>query len=198
VKHTAAVAALVACSIFSTPAWCQDAGFYIGGALGQAEHKDACEDAGISCDQKDTAWKVFAGYQFNRYIAAEAGYADLGKSTANGVVDGVTLRANFEITAWEVVAVGSFPVMDRLSLFGKAGLYRAELERTGTGTIGAITVPLDEKESNNDVTFGVGARFNLTRNLAVRAEWQRYLDVGGDEVGQSDVDLLSVGVQFRF
>ena len=34
---------------------------------------------GVSCDSKDTAWKFFGGYQFNRNLAAELGYTDLGK-----------------------------------------------------------------------------------------------------------------------
>ncbi|HEV3010285.1 MAG TPA: outer membrane beta-barrel protein [Burkholderiales bacterium] len=193
---TVAAAALL--PWLAAPAWAQDAGFYVGGALGQVEHQDACEGASISCDEKDTGWKVFAGYQFNRYIAAELGYADLGESSASGVVGPITARANFEVTAWELVAVGSYPVMERLSLFGKLGLYRAETELTGSGTVGTLVIPVSEKESNADVTFGFGVRFNITRNLGVRAEWQRYLDVGGDDVGESDVDFISLGVVFRF
>lgn len=190
---TAAVITLLA-----APAWSQDTGFYVGGAFGQAKHRDACEDANISCDDKDSGWRIFGGYQFNPYIAVEAAYTDLGESSASGVIGGITASANFEVTAWEVAAVGSFPVMDRLSLYGKLGLYRAEVEVSGTATFGGFTVPVSTEESNADVTFAFGVKFNITRSLAVRAEWQRYLNVGGEDTGESEVDLLSIGVLFRF
>lgn len=179
------------------PAAAQDVGFYVGAALGQAEHKDACAGA-TTCDDKDTAWKIIAGYQFNRNLAVELGYADLGESTASGVVSGVNVSVRAELTAWEVVAVGSLPLMDRLAIYGKLGLFRGEVDLSATGTLGGFTASGSGSDSNTDLTFGFGVRYDFTRNLAVRAEWQRYPDVGGDNTGESDVDLLSVGVLFRF
>ena len=190
--------ALLCGGLLTTASQAQEAGVYIGGAFGQAEHNDACEGANISCDEKDTAWKIFGGYQFNRYVAVELGYADLGQSKASGTVGSVTVNATFNVTAWELVGVGSFPVMDRLSVLGKAGFYRGEVESRGTGTIGAITVPVNLDESNTDITFGIGVRYDFSRNAGVRAEWQRYKKVGGEETGESDVSLLSVAGIWRF
>lgn len=66
----------------------QDTGFYLGAKAGQSKFKGGCEPTpGItftSCDDKETAWGVFAGYQFNRYIAVETGWTDLGEITATG------------------------------------------------------------------------------------------------------------------
>jgi hypothetical protein len=51
--------------------------------------------------------------------------------------------------------------------------------------------------------FGLGGEFDFTRNLGVRAEWQRYAkmkvrnDVNGVE-DDGDVDALTVGVVYRF
>lgn len=48
-------------------------------------------------------------------------------------------------------------------------------------------------------TLPTGALYDFTQNVAVRTEWQRYQDVGGDNVGgESDIDVLSVGVQYLF
>ncbi|HEU5282508.1 MAG TPA: outer membrane beta-barrel protein, partial [Burkholderiales bacterium] len=64
------------------PAFAQDeAGFYVGGGIGQSELKDACDGDGLTvtdCDDTDTAWKLFAGYWFNKYFAVEGGYIDFG------------------------------------------------------------------------------------------------------------------------
>ena len=187
--------------LFASSAWAQDAGFYIGGAIGQAEVRDVCDGAS-TCDDKDGTWKLFLGYQFNRNLALEFGYADLGEASASGVVSTglgpVSATANFEATLFELTVVGTFPVTDRLSLYGRAGLYRADVELSGSGTIGAITIPVSEKDDNTDLTIGIGLKFDITRNISLRGEWQRYLDVGSDDVGQSDVDVLSLGVLFRF
>ena len=200
-KFLAAACAAFA-ALCASSAWSQDAGFYLGGAIGQAEHRDACEGANISCDDKDSAWKLFAGYLVNRNFAVEFGYADLGESSASGVVGTflgpVTATANFEVTVFELTAVGMLPVMDRLSLYGKAGLYRADVEVSGSGTIGATTIPVSEKDDNTDLTLGVGLKFDITRNISLRGEWQRYLDVGSEDIGESDIDVLSLGVLFRF
>ena len=36
------------------------------------------------------------------------------------------------------------------------------------------------------------------RNLAARAEWQKYNDVGGNNTGKTDIDMLSAAILYRF
>ena len=182
---------LAAAAVFGAPSYAQGMGVgYVGGSLGQSDVKDACD--GLSnCDDSDTAWKVFGGYQFTPSLAVEAGYTDLGEVSARE--GGASLRA--EATAWEVVGVGSIPVADRFSLYGKAGLYRAEIEvRVRIAGLGSDSLD----ESNNDLTFGFGARYAVSDAVGVRAEWQRYSDVGGGDIEEGDIDVMSVGVLFRF
>jgi OOP family OmpA-OmpF porin len=185
-------------TLLAGSAWSQEAGIYIGGAIGRAEYRNACEGVTISCDHIDNAVKIFAGYQFNRYFAAEIGYADLGKSSANGVVSGVNVNATAESVAWELVGVASLPVIDGLSLYGKLGFYRAETKVSGTGAIPGFSAFLSESDRNSDATYGLGARYGITRNLALRAEWQRYVAVGGPDVGDNDIDVFGVGLMYRF
>ena len=192
-----AVMTLACCA--SCPAWSQDAGFYLGASIGQSKAKDTCEDPGpFSCDDKDTAWKIFAGYQFNRHLAVEAGYTDLGEISISAASGTTSIRGTIEVSAFELMGVGSFPVVDRFSLYGKLGIYRAETEQKLTVTLGTLSIPDNKSEKNADLTFAFGARFDVTRNLGVRAEWQRYLDVGGGEIGEDDIDVLSLGVLWRF
>lgn len=166
----------------------------LGAAFGQATSKETCDDVATSCDDNDTAWKVFGGYQFNRYLGVELAYADLGTpASASGTVSGLPVVIRVDVKAWDLVAVGSYPI-DRFSVYGKVGLYRAETE--GTATVAGT--PRTTKDTNTDLTFGLGAGFDITRNLRVRAEWQRYTDVGGDNVGEDDIDVLSVALMWRF
>jgi len=168
----------------TTPGW------YAGGSLGQSKAKDADCTGFISCDDKDSAWKIFGGYEINRNFAVELGYTDLGEFTASGPG---AARQSIEATAWELVGVGSIPIADRFSLYGKLGGYRAEAE--GRTNVGGI---LSADETNTGLTFGAGAQYDFTRTVGVRAEWQRYNDVGGGNIGESDLDVLSVGVRVKF
>ena len=150
---------------------------YVGGSLGQAEYKDGCSGV-ANCDEKDTAWRIFGGYQFNRYFAAELGYHNLGEASAPaGALEG---------TAWELVGIGAYPIVDKLSVYGKLGFYRGELEAPGA------------KETNSDVTYGAGLQYDFVKNVGVRGEWQRYSKMGGGNLVETDVDVLSVGVLYRF
>ena len=192
-KARAGLAILGAASAlaFAGPATAQDVGFYAGFHIGQSSAEDACTGVsgpGISCDDKDTAWKILGGYQFNRNFALEFAYTDFGEVSASG-----TFTASIEATAFELVAVGMLPVADRFSVYGKIGMYRGDTEFSTNN-------PLfdNASESNTDLTFGIGVRFDFTKNLGVRAEWQKYQDVGGGDIGESDVDLISVGLIWKF
>lgn len=177
-----------------------DTGWYIGASFGQAQADVDCSGT-TACDDKDSSWKIFGGYQINRNFAVELGYSDLGAVTASTpsfvlfplVVPAASLK--IEAKAWELVAVGSLPLADRFSVFGKAGFYRADTDtRVDFGAAGSTT----ESDSNTDLTFGVGLRYDFTRNFGVRAEWQLYSAVAAGFGEESDVDVMSVGLVWRF
>ena len=192
-----AIIGLASALAFTGPAIAQDTGFYVGGALGQSSFDVDCTGT-TSCDDEDSSWKIFGGYQFNKNLALEFGYADLGEATASVSVPPFTINGTLEATVWELVAVGSLPLADRFSIFGKIGLYRADTDISASVPgLGSAS----ESDSNTDLTFGIGARYDFARNLGVRLEWQRYQDVGGDFGGatlESDVDVMSVAVIWKF
>lgn len=195
--RTAALAAACVAALASGGALAQaqprtpESGFYAGASLGQSDAKDLDCSGFASCDKKDTAWKLFGGYQFNRYLGVEGAYTDLGKVNASGPGGSVDIKSN----AWEALAVGSYPIGSTgLAPYVKGGVYRSETKTSGA---------LSGKETGTDWTAGAGLRYDITRNLAVRAEWQRYNAVdagspGGVRVGDSDVDVVSVGALWRF
>src|SRR5712691_235725 len=88
--------------------------------------------------------------------------------------------------AWEVLGISSYPLTNEFSVYGKLGGYNGKLE----GPTG--------DETTNDVTYGAGVRYDFTKHLGVRGEWQRYHDMGGNNVVKTDVDVVSVGVVYRF
>ena len=195
-RDKALIAAMVGAVVMAAPAVSMaqaraDTGWYAGITLGQSDAKDV-DCGGFSCDKKDTAFRILGGYQINRNFAAELGYHDLGKVTLSA--PGVS--ANIKGNVWELVGIGAYPFANQFSGYGKLGAYHGEsklsaaLAGFGTGSL---------KETNTDLTFGLGVQYDVSRELGVRGEWQRYKNVGGDNTGgKSDVDVLSIGAIYRF
>ncbi len=186
-------AALFALVAASTPALSQDAGWYGGLGIGQSTFIGACDGISSpdSCQEKNTAWKIFGGYQFNRNFAGEFGYTDLGKTTASFVGFGSLSNA---VTGFELTGVGSLPVNQQVSVYGRLGffLWNADF-KDGTGLIGSASA------SGMGLTFGFGASFNLATNVALRLEWQRYKEVGDvNTTINGDIDLIGAGLVVKF
>jgi len=176
------VALVSVLSLGSAPALSQDQGFYAGVNLGQSKLKDACAGlpAGVSCDDSDTALSIFGGYQFNKHFGAEIAYTDLGQAKASG--GGVS--ASVEATGFEFSAVGTLPLTQQFSLYGKLGFFMWDADvKSNVGISGS--------DDGTDLTYAIGVRWNFAKNLALQAQWQRY-DVS------DDVDVLGVGILFRF
>src|SRR5205807_8377335 len=91
-RDKALIAAMVGAVVLAAPAVRMaqargETGWYLGGNICQSKLKDGCSGlggSGISCDDKDTAFKILGGYNINRNFAAELGYTDLGKAKASG------------------------------------------------------------------------------------------------------------------
>ena len=115
----------------------------------------------------DIGFKLLGGYRFHPNIAAEVGYGMLYD------------KSDTEITALEFVAVGMFPIANQFSIIGKLGLANTEIDGGGAS------------EDSTDLTWGIGVQFDVSRNLGVRALWQRY---------EADLttDFLAIGVTWKF
>jgi OmpA-OmpF porin, OOP family len=111
--------------------------FYVGIDVGNADFGS----------DDDTAFKLFAGYQFHPNVAAEAAYGmlyDKGGTEANSL---------------ELVAVPMFPVANQFSVFGKFGFAH---------------IDVDPGDRNTEITYGIGVQYDAAPKIGVRAQWQRY------------------------
>lgn len=206
---TLALTALAA--TVSPHAMAYDAGWYVGGNVGQSRAKIDDEritsnllgagfsSVSISDDDRDIGYKVFAGYQFNKYFALEGGYFNLGKFgfTATTVPAG-TLNGSIKLQGLNLDAVGILPITEKFSAFGRIGANYAEAKDnfTSTGVFPVITNPNPSKRDTN-IKFGLGLQYAVTESLAMRIEAERYrID---DAVGnKGDIDLVSLGLIYRF
>ena len=166
----AAIAVLgIAAATLGLPAAAQTTspGFYVGANIGQSKLKDGCS----GCDDKDTAWRFLGGYQLNSNFAAELGYTNLGEFGAT------------KVNARELVGVGLFPLGNQFGIYGKLGGHHSEVKGGGS-------------ESGNGLTYGAGLQYDLSPNLGLRGEWQRYDKLAG--ISDLKTDVLSVGAVWRF
>src|SRR4029077_16966835 len=140
-------------------------------------------------NERDTGFKVFGGYQFNKYFALESGYYDLGDFgfTAFTVPQG-TLHGVLGARGLNLDAVLSMPFTPKCSAFVRAGAAYSEVEGAfeGTGLVNVIEPNSESKEVN--YKFGAGLEYMFTPRSGMRLEAERYrID---DSVGNmGDIDL---------
>lgn len=190
-KTTYLAAAVASALSLSTPA---TAGFFdltlapfIGASAGQATFDTSC-GAGETCDDTDTAWKIYGGLEVNEYIQMEVGYADLGEAKFSDAASSATA----EVNGMTVQVVGTFAINPSFSLIGRGGMNFLNLEVNDT---------VEGNEGDTDVAWslGLGAQYNLSKSVGLRAEWERYFKVGDeDTTGEMDVDLISASVVYTF
>ena len=209
--QTSGTLGLLALAALTSPmAIAQDTGWYAGGNVGRslATIDDARITSGlqagglatssISDRDRSTGFKLYGGYQINKNFAVEGGYFDLGKFgyTATTVPAG-TLSGDIKVKGLNLDLVGTLPLTDKFSVFGRGGLNYAQAKDnfTGTGAV-SVTNPNPSKSGTN-YKFGVGVQYAFTDALALRGEAERYRV--NDAIGnKGHIDLLSVGLIYRF
>ena len=112
-------------------------GAYMGASIGQASYRHTCDGApaGIACDNNDTAWRLFLGYQFNRRDAIELGFHSLGTPAATGSGP-AAVTETADLSAIDFLYAGTWPIGNRFSLLTKLGFYfgKAEANPAPPGT----------------------------------------------------------------
>jgi hypothetical protein len=216
-----ALSALLAGTLFAAPAHSQGAPstkFYASADIGSAENGVSNYAYGTPAgprDEESNLFRVRFGYQFVRFFALEAGYADFGSYSANVEMDcsaspQVECIADFEsdldLSAWTFNAVGQLPVGDRFTLRANLGMM-LRTKKTHLTTIEGD----DFQRSSRKVLpiYGVGAGFAVTKKIDVFAEWSKFAGedpsfpnglvvAPGAMIDEADAEALSLGVRFRF
>jgi len=147
--------------------------YYLGGTIGSSDASSYC-DGETGCEDTDTAWKLFGGYQLTDMLSGEVGYVNLGDIHKNG--------ENSDVSAFTANAIGSMQVTERFDVFGKVGGMRWNSDNTNGDKDGF------------GFTYGLGVKMRLSESTKLRAEWEKHPDIetGNDE---SDVNMLSVGFE---
>lgn len=153
---------------------------------------------GFTADNRDKAYRIFGGYQFNRYFGVEAGYFNLGKfgysttTTPTGRLDG-----QIKLDGPHLDLVGTLPMTERLSFLARVGVNgaRARDQFTGSGAVGVLNANPRKTEAN--YKLGAGLQYAFSPGFAMRGEFDRYRV--NDAIGnKGDVDTVTVSLVFPF
>lgn len=182
--------------------------WYVGRALTEVpatESKDeSIENTSVSvsnvgADDNRNGWKVNVEYDLSEHFAIGAGYVDLKDTEVdiNGTEQtGFTPGRQFlpnSADGFTVESIYHYNLSDNIGLTGSVGLFNWE----GDFTSQAINNPnnLDKQSGNQsgtDLYFGLGGGYQLTEDMTLEVNWERYkLD---DEATQ----MWSIGVNYHF
>ncbi len=186
--------AVILLAVASGPGLADEGRFYAGAQLGRAftdtdasQVTAALQERGISAsvdisDAVRNAWRLFGGYRFNRYLAVEGGYTDLGKivtrlqGTGSVSVDEVDDVMPHGGRGVEIVAVGRHDFSARYRGLARLGLWRWKSEyelRDVDGTLSKSAV------LGTDVVAGLGLEVQVSRYWSARLGGDHYR-VGSD------------------
>jgi opacity protein-like surface antigen len=163
---------------------------YFGATLGGSDSRDFCENRTGQCDKTGTAWRLYSGLGFTRNLGLEIAIVDLGQfSHAAPGTD-----TKLETLLSEAVAVFTYPVQ-RIAIFGKVGGFYGGTK----ATIQTAAGQTNARETSAGLTYGAGAKFDISSRFALRGDWQHYAKVGGtDTGGEVDVNVFMVGLEWKF
>jgi|TARA_A100001391_G_scaffold198904_2_gene181153 opacity protein-like surface antigen len=165
VLSLASAALLVGAGTFAASAQAQQSFPYPQGYVGgDAMFWSLDPDRGSSRD--DVGLRLRGGAQFNEFFALE-GHLGTGGSDGNVELDYLA----------GVYAKGILPVSPDVRLYGLAGVTEVDFDR--------------DRESG--FSYGAGAEVDIADNLALGADYMRYLDKSA-----YDFDAASIGLRYRF
>ncbi len=182
--------------------------FYIAGSAGHstisangpdidaANRRTGFTSSSTAVDNNDTGYKFDLGYRFTPDLAVEVGYGYLGKATFTSTTNLSTITGQVKGELWNIDAVGMWPMTQNLSFLGRFGLYRWDAKSEMPSLSGGLVSSTDH---GWDFKFGAGLQYDINRNFALRAEYERYNGIGEElKTGDSKVNLLSAGAVLKF
>jgi len=198
-------------AVCSTSVIAQDApGWLMGGNVGatRADFKNDAINSSLAgrgftvnsttTDNSDKGYKLFGGYQFTPNLAVEGGYFDLGRfSYGSATTPAGTFSGSTRVNGLNLDLVGTVPLSDRFSVFGRVGAAYAQ-SRGNFASTGLVPVNTTNPSRNETVLkVGLGVQYAITQALSLRAELERYR-INDPIRNRGNIDMASLGLVYKF
>lgn len=200
---TGKIALIMGLALASSAAFAEP---YIGaaGGIGFTNATDKIEQqTGYSYvsskDSGNPAVSIYAGYAFSREMAVEAGYTDFGKYTIKGSYNGFLAEDSIKAQVFSASVVGSLPLSSVFALEGRVGLG---VMNQKYHCVRFCNPNMSDADDTSTVALvGVGAHWDLSRNLTLRTRFDYYAGANsplGGNSGDIDYSMVSVGADWHF
>lgn len=177
-------------------------GAYVGGQLGYGNtHNEISSHKGDGL-----AGRIFAGYQFNNYLATELGWANYhtihAKKDFYSLDRSVGWDTKLKTNVVDLTVKGIVPVAQDLNLYGKlGGAYVIQnlnvkgygINRDGTGQ---THVKGDATQKKLLPTATVGVSYDLTSNVSADVSYTHIQKIGNNS--PDNIDFLGAGLTYNF
>lgn len=167
--------------------------FYAGVTLG-AGSANFTAPAGTSLVENPKSkpvYGVFGGYHYNKNLAVELAYTGASYIYTTPVAGGARYLSKQMVFA--IAAVGTMPVSDAFSVFGKLGVASASSENNALG---------EQTTRRFAPTFGAGVEYKFTPNISGRLSADVYgvtATIPATLVKQnSNATVVNAGVSYSF
>lgn len=183
------IAACVVLLGLATVTWADEQkGWYVGAGVGQFNvQADDIDDLGPIIEEFDsdaTSFKVFGGWRFSKFLAAELDYLDFGSPDDD--VSGQRIQT--DVSGFAPYVTGTL-ALGPIELFGKVGYLFYDLDVTASGQTDSLA-----SGSQDDFIYGLGAGITLFERLQARLEYE-VVDVS-ETLDDADVVWLSAAWRF--
>lgn len=146
-----------------------------------------------SSNDGEFAFRLFGGYKFNQFLAAELGWLyGLEQNVSGTTFASPSAPVNGKIDSYAIDLSGKLmaPLADSFGLYAKLGIGYLRTQGSGAGA--------SLRTDNFNVTYGAGAFFEVMPNLVAELSWQRF--TGNSHVNSSsaqpDADYYSLGLAY--
>lgn len=151
--------------------------WYVGGSIGASDMNPDGGDTWKTTNSKDIGKKLYIGTDISRQIGLEAFWADFGSAKLKSK-SGETGKVHYSAIGANVVYNSPIKIAG-LRPIGKLGVAKFKNKDKGA---------VNSKQNNKLTVFGgIGAEFDLTKNLTVRSEYDYY---------DKDISQLSIGMNW--
>ena len=179
--------------------------FHVGGAIGQSRFDPDFTALGVpeGWPKPDTTTgrKIVAGFRPARVVGVEFQLVDFGEDVAEFNTSHhprlTDIYVESSANAWVVSALLFIPApAPRVDVYGKVGVALLDESFRASGynppTCGPIFCSIDIDQTESRPYIGIGFRFNVARQTALRLEYEAIdADVG------TPLTLLSLGVAWE-
>lgn len=156
----------------------------------------------VTTDTWDTGYQAFAGYRFNRVVAVEVAYQDLGEWSRSGTLTLFPLfpgaeeretRATQTEDARVVVLTSMLYLKKPRWLFFRVGGFGWETKTSAT--FESDDPEVDRTDTGGNLLLGIGGDIRPSKMFGLRLQADHYLNIGPEDKNRT---LYTLNVLFRF